>query len=190
MLSLTPGSFNHRAHPSAASKESPQLRGPRRCGPAGRSPRVRSHHQVPVSRSSWVQLQCGWWSSESHLLLDCEGLGQPQPVNPGAPRVPTARPTGFHKPLDVDRAACVDKAGSLGALWSAGIAQSFLGWAPPAGPSLGPCASPVLRTSMALSGSQGQSLLNHGPLRGQEGPSFWGLSLGGALSFWGRPQGV
>lgn len=40
-------------------------------------------------------------------------------MNPGAPRVPIARPTGFHKPVDVDGAASVERQEAWGpcGLW-------------------------------------------------------------------------
>lgn len=51
-------------------------------------------------------------------------------------------------------------------------------------------APPVLRAALAVSGSERQSLLTPGSLKGQEGPVLWALRLGGALRFWRWPQGV
>lgn len=118
-------------------------------------------------------------------------------MNPGAPRVPTARPTGFHKPVDVDGAASVERQEAWGpcGLWHCsefpGLGSSHGGLLRVlSGQHPGPEAStPVLRPSLALSGPERQTPLVQGSV-GPASPRLWVLSCGRALRFWRWLQGV
>lgn len=102
-----------------------------------------------------------------------------------APQVPTACPVGFHKPSDAHRAAAWRVQEAWG-LWSAGIAQSFLGWALPTGPcqACAPVQDPcgchlALRDKPKC--SEGLGVLGRteaggsfGELSGSESDSLWG----------------
>ena len=146
-ISPTPKLFDHRSHPTAASRGPLHLGEHRELWAYGEEPRGLEAQDM---RRGWGSGQgagcrvqgapsgaCSSQQLDSIAAWRAVFRKPPSPglqrnrattaSEPGAPRAAATRQAGFHKAVDVDRAACVERAGSLGALWSAGIAQNFLG---------------------------------------------------------------